>query len=330
LLREKTLSPEFLVAFLNSSYGKFQSIREATGNVQLNLFIEKIKDFTVPKYNNPGIAKLVRGGLQKLNDSKTLYFQAENLLLEELGLKEFEPEDELSYTVNLSDVKSAHRADAAYFQPKYKKLINKFNLQKGKLSDLVTLGEVFSIRRGDFINTEYYVEKSMQAYIRIKELPSKGDINLDVVTYIDDNFSSQNTETLLEGDFVFAGIGATLGKTARIPREMKGAFYSNNTVRFRVKNNWKARTNTHYLQVLLQSLACQAQFEQRQAQTAQAKIADQELRAVLIPILPKPTQQEIADLVIKSHEFLKKSKNLLEKAKREVERFIREYRIKEK
>jgi len=43
---------------------------------------------------------------------------------------------------------------------------------------------------------------------------------------------------------------------------------------------------------------------------------------IIIPILEKSTQEEIADLVHQSHEARKKAKYLLEKAKREVEDFI--------
>ena len=93
-------------------------------------------------------------------------------------------------------------------------------------------------------------------------------------------------------------------------------------MRFRLKNDWKYKVDIRYSQAVLQSMICQLQFEQRQAQTAQAKIADEELKTVLIPILPKPIQQKIADLVQKSHEARKKAKQLLEQAKYKVEQLI--------
>jgi len=43
LEKDAGVDPYFLATFLNCEYGRFQSLREATGNVQLNLFIEKIK-----------------------------------------------------------------------------------------------------------------------------------------------------------------------------------------------------------------------------------------------------------------------------------------------
>jgi len=56
----------------------------------------------------------------------------------------------------------------------------------------------------------------------------------------------------------------------------------------------------------------------------------EQIKKMEIPILPKPIQMKIADLVIQSHQARKKTNNLLEKAKREGERFVEEYRIKEK
>jgi len=48
----------------------------------------------------------------------------------------------------------------------------------------------------------------------------------------------------------------------------------------------------------------------------------EQIKNVLIPILPKPTQQKIANLVQKSHEVRKKAKELLEQAKYKVEQLI--------
>jgi len=282
----------------------------------------------VPKINNQEVSKAVKTALQELRNSKTLYSQAEDLLLEKLGLKDYKPMEELSYIVNLSDIKSAHRTDAEYFQPKYERLVGKITNKTSKSSAVAPLSELVSIRRGDFISPDSYVEKAGRAYIRIKELPMKGDINFDDITFIDDNLSGEKLGGLLEGDFVFAGIGATLGKTARIPKELEGSFYSNNTARFRLKKKYRHEIDTHYLQVVLQSVVCQMQFEQRQAPTAQAKIADEELKTVLIPVLPKHTQEQIAYFIHRSHEAHKKAKELLDKAKREVEESIERNQVK--
>ena len=48
----------------------------------------------------------------------------------------------------------------------------------------------------------------------------------------------------------------------------------------------------------------------------------EQIKKLKVPILSKTIQIKIADLVHKSHQARKKAKELLEKAKREVEEFI--------
>ncbi len=61
--------------------------------------------------------------------SQSLYSQAENLLLEELGLKDFKPQYKKTYTAKLSDTFSAHRIDAEYFQPAYEEVIENIKVK---------------------------------------------------------------------------------------------------------------------------------------------------------------------------------------------------------
>lgn len=48
----------------------------------------------------------------------------------------------------------------------------------------------------------------------------------------------------------------------------------------------------------------------------------EQIKELQIPILPKLTQQKIADLVSKSHEARKKARELLEEAKQKVEKMV--------
>jgi type I restriction enzyme S subunit len=48
----------------------------------------------------------------------------------------------------------------------------------------------------------------------------------------------------------------------------------------------------------------------------------EQIKNLLIPLLPQPTQQKIADLVKKAHEARRKAKSLLEEAKKKVEKMI--------
>ena len=48
----------------------------------------------------------------------------------------------------------------------------------------------------------------------------------------------------------------------------------------------------------------------------------EEIKNMVIPILPKPVQQKISSLICQSFESRKKAKQLLEEAKRKVEDII--------
>jgi len=112
---------------LQSKIGRDWTDRWASGSDQEEIYPEDFEKFPVLIADNDiqnEIANLVLQSFEFIESSNKLYSQAENLLLEKLGLKDFKVEDDLFYVVNLSKTKSAHRADAEYFQPKYEKIFN--------------------------------------------------------------------------------------------------------------------------------------------------------------------------------------------------------------
>lgn len=137
--------------------------------------------------------------------------------------------------------------------------------------------------------------------------------------FITDDFIGKESMKLKENDFVFAAIGATLGKANKIGKNLAGSYYSNNTARFRLLVD---DIESDYLETVLRSLVGQEQFRRYEKQTAQAKIDDEDLKKVLIPILSPNTQTTIAQKVQRSHTLREESKQLLAKAKRAVEIFI--------
>ena len=311
-LKEKTLDPHFLVAFLNSSFGRFQTVREATGNVQLNLFIDKIKELRVPKTNNHEVSQMVKNALRELRNSKALYSQAEDLLLKELKLKDFQPKEELSYIVNLSDVKSAHRADPEYFQPKYKKieekLVKTFDAKKIKYLDFI------KVTTGQY-SEEYTTKDQGKPYIRGTDL-TKGTVNLDNLVYIEPQRQIPSKKAK-EGDVVVTRVG-TIGISARLPKEVEGGTISDNLIRLRFPEE---TLNSYYVSLFFNTIGSQLMIRESRG-SVQARLNQETLKEIVLPILPKSTQQKVADLVHQSHQARKKEKYLLEKAKREVEDII--------
>jgi len=92
----------------------------------------------------------------------------------------------------------------------------------------------------------------------------------------------------------------------------------------------KEDIEAEYLALCINTIIGQMQIERDAGGSVIAHWKTDQIEKLQITILSKPIQKKIADLVIQSHQARKKGKNLLEKAKREVERFIEAYRIKEK
>ena len=312
--------PYFISAFLNSKYGMFQSIREATGNVQQHLFIDKVINFKIPQLSNiEYIGGIYKKAEIKFIESNNLYSQAETLLLEELGIKDIDLSHEPCYEVNSGDTITARRIDAEYYQPKYERVIEVVR----KRQQMPTIADVFDFIRGEFIDTKYYTEnKTSRSYIRIKELSNNSTINADEVVYIKDEYKNSKTTMLKKGDLVIAIIGDTIGKTNLILEEFEGGFCSNNTGMLRLKESYKNRFDMFFLEKLFHNIFIQLQIEKRKAQTGQPKIDDKEIKEIGIPLVDYKKQCAIGDLIRQSHSARRQAKGLLEEAKRNVEEMI--------
>jgi len=307
------ISPYFLAAFLNSKYGKKQVLRLPVGSVQQHIFLWQIKSLLIPSFSQnktEEIEKIYKRSLLELSDSKKYYSQAEDLLLEELGLAEEEFKNELSYVVDFSDVRSASRIDAEHFQPKYKKLISKIKTKNPKL--LLNVAENVPAE----FRPQTQPERAFKyvALANINSLIGTVDGSKEV---LGKEAPSRAKRILKTGDIIVSSIEGSLKKTALISKEQEGYLASTGFFQFRSE-----KILPEVLLVLAKSVVLQLQFKKYVIGTILAAVPQNSLAKIVIPILPKPTQQKIANLVRQSHEARRKSKQLLEKAKKEVEEMI--------
>lgn len=307
-------SPYYLAAFLNSKYGFLQTQREIVSSVQANIFLGPIKKIKVPIFSSAEMSEiefLYKEFLRKLEESKSLYSQAESLLLEELGLKDFEVEDDLSYIVNLSEIKSAHRADAEYFQPKYKNL--EFRIKNYGAKKLETFIKNYST--GFPFKSENYQEEGIPL-IRINNI-KKGYIDLGDTAYLSErDYQLSPKDTARPGDIVLSMSG-TIGMSAIIPDDISKSSVNQRILKFTPQN-----IHRDYLVLLLNSIIGSYQLGKIGTGGVQTNISYKDIKNVLIPILPKSFQEKISELVRKSHESRKQAKGLLEEAKEKVENLI--------
>ncbi len=319
-IKEK-IKPYFLSTFLLSKYGRFQTLRESTGNVQLNLFIYKIKELIIPNLSNKFQSKidfLCSLAYDNRIQSKNNYTQAENLLLDEIGLQNFEPSKE---PVNIKSFKDSFgtsgRLDAEYYQKKYEQVVNKV---KNKPFDI--LSNLVDIKKSIEPGSKNYVEKGLP-FMRVADL-SKNGLS-EPQKYISDYFVKENQDKInnlkpKKGTILFSKDGS-VGIAYHLRENYKG-ITSGAILHLNVKD--ENRIVPEYLTLALNSKVVQMQAERDAGGSIILHWRSSEIENVVVPIIDYKKQQQIADLIEQSFTLKKQSEHLLEVAKRAVEIAIEE------
>ena len=258
------------------------------------------------------ISFLIDESFGLLEQSRTLYSQAENMLLEELGLKDFKPKYEKTYTAKLSDTFSAHRIDAEYFQPAYEEIIKRLKEKNIELKPLRKF--ILSIQKGIEPGSENYQDKG-KSFIRVSNLSINGFVDRDQ-KYLSEELYQQLRETYepKQGDFLLTK-DATPGIAYVVKEQIEGII-SSGILRLQINEN---EIDKEYLALCINSIIGKMHIEKDCGGSVILHWKPDQVKRLKIPTLPSEIQQEIASLVQQSHEARRKAKELLEVAKKAIE-----------
>jgi len=316
ILRGSKINPYYLLMFLRTFFGQEQINREITGATgQQHLLKSNVKKILIPILSESfqeRIQEVVLQAKSEYEKSKELYQEAENFLLKEIGLKNYNPKHQLSFISKYSNLLNVERIDADYFQPKYDKIIEKVK----ENSTLEELGNLVSIKKGIEVGSEEYQDEGIP-FIRVSNI-SKLEINPDNQRYITkelynklkEHYSPKKEEILLTKD---ASIGV-----AFLLKENKNMIISSGVLRLKAKEE----INKNYLTLILNSIFVKSQIERDGGGSIILHWKPSKVRETFIPIIPRDKQQKISDLVKESLRLRNNSKFLLEKAKKDVENLM--------
>lgn len=314
-IRKTVIAPYYLAAYLNSKFGKLQLKRAQMPSGQGKLELTDIKKMLIVVADS-GLQRYVEELYLRAEDeiqkSSDLYSQAEDLLLKELGLRDFKPKYELSYTASLSKAIGVHRVDAEYFQPAYDRVTEKMISYKNGYTSLLSATEPM---RPDF-DPNKYPDNSFR-YVELADIDTSIGIIRSASEIKGEEAPSRARRILKRGDVIVSSIEGSLEKVALVDEEYVGSLASTGFFQFRMRG-----THPEVFLVLAKSVILQAQLKRECAGTILTAIPNESLKRIMIPILPPEIQQRIAELVRQSHEARKKAKELLEKAKSKVENLI--------
>ena len=306
-------SPYVLSTFLLSKYGKTQTLRESTGNVQLNLFIYKLKELEIPKFSKlfqKEIEKIVKTAHCNLQNAQNLYTESESILLSELGLNDWQPNNN---PINIKQLKESFlasgRLDAEYYQPKYddyNDLIKSYN----NGSDL--FGNICTLNEKNFIP----LEKTEYRYIELSNIGKSGEIT-GCTTALGAELPSRARRLVHTNDVVISSIEGSLQSVALVTEDYDKSICS--TGFYVVKSEI---INPETLLVLFKSEPMQNLLKQGCSGTILTAIGRNEIQNIAIPKIRKAVQSEIAGYIQKSIALRNEAKQLLENAKLQVDNEI--------
>jgi len=313
-VRARNVLPEYLLAVLLSKVGQLQVSRERVGTAQPKLSLDRLRNFYIPiakKELQSVVKDTIHDSLGFYEQSRFLYSQAESLLLEELGLKNFEGERNLYSVVNLSETQKANRIDAEYFQPKYQKILSLIRANGG-----IPLGELATVKKGFEPGSEAYQEEG-KLFIRVSSISKDGITDKDQKYLKDDLYQKLKKDYEPKVGEILLTKDASPGMAYVVKEPVQGII-SGGVLRVKLKGD----VEPEYLALVINSLVGQLQVERDVGGSIIMHWKPDQVKKLQVPILPKPIQQKIAGLVRKSHESRKKAKELLEEAKRRVEELI--------
>ena len=311
-----TVSNHYLLAYFLSKYGKELFIRMATGNAQPLVSLDYIK--TIPVYipNEKFQIKIkdaIESAKKNLDESQIIYAQAEAMLLEAIGLADFEPSRE---PVNVKSFKESFlatgRLDAEYYQIKYEQIIQRIKAQPhDSLQNLVLMTK--SIEPG----SNAYADEGLP-FIRVSDFNKYGLSEPAVKLskeYYRENVHDLEALKPKKGTILFSKDGSV--GVAYLLRENLNAVTSSAILHLNILN--KEKVLPEYLTLVLNSTLVQMQAERDAGGSIILHWRMSEIENVVVPVIDIDIQKKIAKLIEESFTLKKESEHLLELAKKAVE-----------
>lgn len=314
LIRNKTnvINPFYLSTYLNSKVGQTLLDREKTLSGQPTVAMSRIRTIAIPVFSNDfqkDIENKILTAKNKQTQSKQLYKEAEQLLLEELGLIDYKPKHQLTFTTTKKEIDEAKRFDAEYFQPKYKEIIEKIENYDGG----------FDVVRNQFKQNKILSKRDKESYNYIEI----GDVNISNGEIISNKILTKDIPAngkrmLFKGDLLISKVRPYRGAVSFIDFEKENLLGSGAFTVLQEKTGYKKEV----LMIFLKTVFIKELLLRYNSGTSYPVIKDEDILNLKIPLIKPEIQKQIAQKIQESHKLRKESKELLEEVKRKVEEEI--------
>ena len=311
IVRSDVLNPFFLAAFLNTRQGQTMIQKAKYGALQPEIAPPYLFQIPIPDWPNISmqIEKLWLQANKCDQDAQHSYKQAEGILLDEMGLVDWGPKHCLSFVRNYADTQQAGRMDADYFQPKYEEIIHAIQSYPGgcdTLENLVTIQKCVEVGSGEYLDDGVpFVRVSNLSPFEITE---EKHISSQLYNALKKH-QPRSGEILLTKD-------ATPGIAYYLRAQPPKMILSSGILRLKRKTD---KINNDYLMLTLNSILTRQQVARDVGGSVILHWRPDQVKGTIIPLLAEDKQIQIQQKVAESFALRRRSKHLLECAKRAVE-----------
>jgi len=311
-------SSKTLFIVLTNKYCREQLERYAKGIRQRNLGTECIDKLKLPTLSIEFqilLDEFISTSFAKIEDSRKTYKIAESILMEAVGMIDFEfSQEPINIKYFKDSFQTTKRLDAEYYQIKYEQVIEKISTQKH--DTLISIVEISkSIEPG---SSNYSEEEEGLPFYRVSDYNrfglSKPDKEL-TTSFVADNKDLINTLKPKKDTILFSKDGSV--GTAFLLRYDLDGITSSAILHLQVKNTKEILPE--YLTLALNSKLVQMQAERDAGGSIILHWRKEEIEQVVVPIIDFKKQELIAELVEESFKLKVESERLLEVAKKAVE-----------
>lgn len=318
VIRPNRINSAYVNAYILSHFGsKIIERGETGGTGQSTLTASYLRNIDIVRLDIENeIGDVVIKSEQTLKQSKQIHSQAETLLLQEIGLQDFESHKE---AVNVKSFKESFgasgRIDAEYYQPKYEMIEDVVRSYSNGFDTLDVFIENYST--GYPYKSSSYINEGGVPLIRINNI-KKGFLDLNNAIEIPKSDLELSIKDIANENDLLISMSGTIGNSCKIPQGVK-AVINQRIMRITPKN-----FNNEVLSMIINSLIGEYQLNRIGTGGVQTNISSVDIRKILIPRIKESQQNQIAKLIEQSFSLKKQSERLLEVAKKAVEIAIEE------
>lgn len=310
LVPKNKIYSEYLSTFFNSKYGVNQIYRFAAGNIWLLLNYPNLREVKVPLQSDAfylEVKRIINKRYELLNNADDKYNSAQEKLLFSFNLLDWSPSQEGKSIKSFSkSFAISGRLDAEYYQPKFDELIEV--IEKVKHKPLVSIA---SFKKSIEPGSDAYQTEGIP-FIRVSDISKFGlsepEIHLEGEIYNDETLKPKKDTILLSKD-------GSVGIAYKVEQDLD-VITSSALLHLTITDK---EVLPDYLTLVLNSKLTQMQAERDAGGSIIQHWRPDEIKQVLIPILPMDTQKELVKQIQQSFKLRQESSKLIDIAKQAVE-----------